>query len=377
MKRILTLFPPIVLLLAACSAPPESVIQNVEVPVTVLVTVERPVEVTRVVEVTREVTVTQIVTAEPTAVAEQPVTSIPLAGPAADSNAEISGLAWYGDYLILLPQYPDFAAPGEAFLYALPEADILAFLDGATSEPLQPIAVPFIAPDLSQTIAGFEGYEAVAFAGDRAFIAVEASPRDGMRGYVLAGTMAPDLSGLTVDTAVMGELPPQSQSPNKAYEALLLAGDSLLAFYEVNGALVNPAPAAHRFDQALNATGTISVSALEYRLTDVTELDANGRFWALNFFFQGDSDLLPAVDPLVEKYGEGPSHSRYDPVERLVEFQYDESGIRLTETPPIQLELFLGVPRNWEGVARLDGRGFLLATDKFPETILAFIPNAD
>ena len=36
--------------------------------------------------------------------------------------------------------------------------------------------------------------------------------------------------------------------------------------------------------------------------------------------------------------------------------------------------LGVGVARNWEGIARLEGRGFLLVTDQFPDTILAFVP---
>jgi hypothetical protein len=60
-------------------------------------------------------------------------------------------------------------------------------------------------------------------------------------------------------------------------------------------------------------------------------------------------------------------------VERLVEFQYSESGITLAATPPLQLELG-DDPRNWEGIVRLDDRGFLLTTDWCLETILAFGP---
>jgi hypothetical protein len=32
-------------------------------------------------------------------------------------------------------------------------------------------------------------------------------------------------------------------------------------------------------------------------------------------------------------------------------------------------------PRNWEGIVRLDERGFLLMTDEDPDTILAFVPR--
>ena len=46
-----------------------------------------------------------------------------------------------------------------------------------------------------------------------------------------------------------------------------------------------------------------------------------------------------------------------------------------TDRAPIQFELLdEASPRNWEGVARLGERGFVAATDKYPETMLAFIP---
>ena len=68
-------------------------------------------------------------------VSEQPVTEIPLAGPANQAKAEISGMAWYKDWLVLLPQYPSVV---ETSLYAIPKADIVAFLDGELAGPLTP-----------------------------------------------------------------------------------------------------------------------------------------------------------------------------------------------------------------------------------------------
>jgi hypothetical protein len=85
-------------------------------------------------------------------------------------------------------------------------------------------------------------------------------------------------------------------------------------------------------------------------------------------------ELLPASDPLAESFGKGPTHSRLPMVERLVEMQYDASGVSLTGAAPVQLQLAMLETRNWEGLVLLDGRGFLLATDKYPSTILAFVP---
>ena len=62
------------------------------------------------------------------------------------------------------------------------------------------------------------------------------------------------------------------------------------------------------------------------------------------------------------------------PVERLLEFQFVDGKIVRTETQPINIKLSeFGESRNWEGIVRLDNIGFLIVTDRFPGTILAFI----
>ena len=110
-------------------------------------------------------------------------------------------------------------------------------------------------------------------------------------------------------------------------------------------------------------------------MTDATALDTAGRFWVTNFFYPSDRrSLRPAEDGLVARHGLGPTHSQSRTVERLVEFQLIERGIVLTDTAPVQLQL-AAAARNWEGVARLDNRGFLLVTDTHPDTILAFVPR--
>ena len=313
------------------------------------------------------------------AVAEIAVREVPLTGPLAQPRAEVSGMAWYGDHLILLPQYPDFAIKeGDGAVFALPKADLLAFLDGTREGPLEPVPIVFVAPDLASQIDGFEGYEAIAFLGDQAFLTIEAKTADGMRGYLVSGRMAPDLSSLILNPATRTEIVSQPEVGNKSEEALLVAGDRLVTIYEVNGAAINPSPVAHLFDMQLAPAGTIPFPHVEYRITDATAVDGEGRFWAINYFFPGDTELLPAGDPLAERYGQGPSHAQSETVERLVEFQFSHSGIVLADRPPIQLELLDtilgGLGRNWEGLVRLDDLGFLVATDLFPETILAFVP---
>ncbi|MEW6405245.1 MAG: hypothetical protein AB1649_25920 [Chloroflexota bacterium] len=305
-------------------------------------------------------------------VSEQPVTTIPLTGPVAASDAELSGLAWYGDALILLPQFPDiFDEGGDGFLYYLPKAEILAYIDGQTTGPLEPRPIQLIAPDLRANVPRYQGFEAIGFSVDRVFLTIE-SGHEQMMGYLISGRIEPDLSALTLDTAKWTEIPPPANFRNRADEALLVLDDRVLTFYELYGVWLNPTPTAHVFDSDLQQQGTLSMPSIEYRITDAAPAGGD-QFWAINYFLPADLALFPSTDPIADTFGEGPTHAENYRVERLLKLQITDSGIALTDTPPVQLVLN-GEIRNWEGLALLDDRGFLLATDKYPSTLLAFVP---
>jgi hypothetical protein len=155
----------------------------------------------------------------------------------------------------------------------------------------------------------------------------------------------------------------------------VIVGGKVITFYEINGANLNPQPVAHVYDEELQSLGTSPCPTLEYRITDATAADERGRFWVANFFFPGDRDKIrPAPDALAKLYGIGPTHQQREAVERLVEMQYRDEAIVFTKTPVIQLQLNDDAHcRNWEGIVRLEGRGFLLMTDEYPRTILAFV----
>ena len=306
------------------------------------------------------------------------VLPLPLSGPLAHRDAEISGLAWYKDYLILLPQYPSRL---DSHLFALRREDIVRAVMEAGAEPLTPLAIPFDAPDFEAEIRGFEGFEAIAFRDDEAFLTIEAADGNTAQGYVVKGLLADDLSGLEIDQAALAISPGQSNSPNKADESILLTEESVISIYEANGARINPAPQMSAFDFDLRSLPSVTFPTIEYRVTDVTALDERDRFWAINYFYEGDRDLVPERDPLTIRFGRGETHRQKKTVERLVEFTYGKGGIRLTETAPLQLSL-IEQGRNWEGLARLNddrlgGKGFLLVTDKFPETILGYVAASE
>ena len=60
-------------------------------------------------------------------------------------------------------------------------------------------------------------------------------------------------------------------------------------------------------------------------------------------------------------------------VERIIEFEIKDNEIVFSGSKPIEFSLDDKNSRNWEGLVRLDNQGFLIATDKYPEMLLAFV----
>ncbi len=295
---------------------------------------------------------------------------LPLAGPIASPDAEISALCWCGDNLVIVPQHPERfgARPGELGLFTVTRQEILDVLDHRRREPLEPRPLVLEAPDLIESLPGWDGLEAVASAGDTIYFAVETELEGRMGGVLLRGTLAPadQPLRLRVDTARMATVPLPTDLPEMSQEALVLAPGRVAVLFEANGLLVNPGAHAALFDAELEYRGTAPLEHVEYRITDATAADAAGRFWVINYFFPGEARLLrpPTVPD--------------QPVEQLLELRLHRGRITHTDRAPLDLRRDPDQPaRNWEALARLPGRGFLLMTDRYPATMLAFVPDPE
>jgi hypothetical protein len=319
---------------------------------------------------------------------EVPVTLLPLGGPLARREAEVSGMAWAGDTLLLLPQVPGLfrdearGVPGaegaDGALFALSRGELEAAVQGRRAGPLLARPFPVHAPGLAALFAqpGVEGFEALAVRGEQVFLTLERKTPAGMVAHVLSGRLLPGGAGLALDAGRLGPpIPGASGLRNMSEEALVVAGERLLTVHEVNGAAHAPAPRVHVFGLDLSARGTLPFPAVDYRITDATPPDAEGRFWAMNYFWPGEKALAVVGEPLAARWGEGTSHALHGAVERLLPLQLTADGVRLREAPPLQLALREDrTARNWEALAPLEGFGLLLATDTYPETLLGFVP---
>ena len=303
---------------------------------------------------------------------------LPLPAPLSSVQAELSGLDWYADELILLPQYPDrFAESADEFgaLFAISLSSLEAAITTSAAETLEIRRIPLYGSQSLLSAPGYEGFEALAISDNQVFFLIEGTT-DTTHAWLTAGWIDTGLQGIYLQPDYT-QVPLNASLPNLSAEALVLFGNRILAIPEVNASAQITQPQAILFDFNLDEQNRLAIPQIPYRITDAGSINEDGQFWVLNYFFPGEPQTS-GPDPLAMRYLPGESHQTLPQVERLIALQFSESGVILADRPPVWLALARdGEARNWEGLAELPRLGFILVTDHFPETILAFIPYSD
>jgi hypothetical protein len=299
---------------------------------------------------------------------------IPLAFDVDPDLLEFSALAWWGDRLLMVPQDPRVAhSSGEPHWYVLERAVLARWLDGSDPGPLRPESMSFDDDGIQERIAGWDGYEAVALRGDSLVASIERVDSGKWGSVIVRGMLRRDPLRVQLDASVLIDVEGHSGRPNFSEEALVATEDAVYALHELNGRRVNPRARAHRMGWDLTTLTEVPMAALEYRITDATDADQRGRFWVTNQFWPPEAARVrPASDPLAVR-----RRPAGEPVERLVALLVDSTGVHLDRSEGvIELELSEDrVTRNWEGIVRWEDEGFLIVTDRYPRTILAFVPR--
>lgn len=310
---------------------------------------------------------------------ETEVVIIKLASPLDEPDIEISGLAWCGELLILLPQYPErFTGSNRSYFYTVSKSEILSYLNSSSRETkLRAQKLLVYENEIRDRMSFFEGFEAIACEDNVIWLSIEAQNLLGThQAYVVPAEL--DLAGSTPNISVRTDqiryIKSQSGIHNKGEEAIVLHGEHLVSLHEVYDQRAVAFPKANRVNRVTGEQSSIDISHLPYRLTDATSVDEDNRFWVINYQYSGDRFARGANDPLATEYGKGTSHKRFYNTERLVEYQFKNDRIERTKEAPIQLLMTSKEGRNWEGIVRLDDMGFLIATDKHPKTIFGFVP---
>jgi len=207
------------------------------------------------------------------------------------------------------------------------------------------------------------------------YMTIESRAGDPMMGYLIRGVVNGDLESITLDVNSLVELRPFSSELNATFEGMTYWNGSLYVMYEHNSMRNVKQPVAYQINPDLENIREIPFPVINYRITDATISDVDGKFWVMNYFFPGDTHLAVDQDSLVEEYGEGKTYAENDPVERLVQLQIENDQISRIDQPPTYLQLLDNdIARNWEGLVMLDNLGFLLITDSFPGSVLGFCP---
>jgi hypothetical protein len=284
------------------------------------------------------------------------------------SDIEFSSLTWWGDRLFILPQYPTGGGRGVFTLHRDSIARAIAELEsGRTPAPLRLQLVPTERGGVPSRVHAYDGLEAIAVRDGRCFALAEFGEHtDEWGSWLVAGSVEWEGGGIGFERLGHAALTGPEVRPNFTHEALVLTDREVWVISELNGRAVTHHPVVARFTRELDELPPLPMASLEYRVTDATELDDEGRFWVVNLFWPPDADV---VRPPVES----------GPIERLVPLRFTGDRIDFDPARPvIDLRGSGDHPmHNWEGVARWGEDGFLLCSDSYPANLLAYVELPD
>ena len=274
-----------------------------------------------------------------------------------------------------MPQYPGGRySSNDGSLFAIAKEDLIHAVENPEFE-LPVRDVPIYLSNLRNSVKGFEGFESILFIDQEVYLTIESHGGKPMMGYLIKGEVTGELESITLDPASLVELEPLSGAENATFEAMTYWNENIYVIYEHNSKQREAQPVAYQFNLELEFESEIPFPVVEYRVTDATISDLNGKFWVMNYFFPGDTHLAVEEDALISQYGQGATHANNEPVERVLQLQIEGGTISRVDQSPIYLQLLDDdIARNWEGLVLLDDLGFLIITDSFPNSQLGFCP---
>jgi hypothetical protein len=281
---------------------------------------------------------------------------------------QFSGLAIAQGKLFLLSE-SRLQDKAEAKLYTVALADLDRQLaDTAYVLPYQKLPLTNLDRMRAKMMAlgqSYEGLEAMLFTKDAAYFSVEtATPSANC--YLLKGRLG--ATAVELDTTFLITMPKPvaadgSHIYNAGFEALALADERVVAFFEYNFFPKNYAyEVANAAKRSKSKLRPLPFSPLPFRLTDLTAAGGH-HFTGIDYFFKGEGDdtiyRLPATDvPNTKLIAENGVFKNYC---RLVDIEL--KGNTVSWKPlwefPVPYRSY-----NWEGIAAYKG-GYFIINDKY------------
>lgn len=294
---------------------------------------------------------------------------------ASDRNAEYSSLCWYGDNLILLPQYPSYfrSKIDQDVIFMISQKNLSSAIKRKGKKVVETDMIKVVNNQVYKILPGYEGFEGICFDGEYFYLTVEYNSNSN-QAVIVKARLSEDNKELEIlnDEHLVLDLP--ANVFNASYESIFTYDNYIYVIYEANGTRINKNPIAKRISKDFQTVENISFEAIEYRITDVTSFDKAGKGWALNYFWSGDANhYLPDEDVVPNKFAE---ENNVDlGIERIIPLMITDNKIIYDKSrDPIYIKKELrDSSYNWEGIVTYRDNSFILVTDKFPKTELRFL----
>ncbi len=294
---------------------------------------------------------------------------------ALDRNAEYSSLCWYEDNLILLPQYPSYFRTriNKDVIFMLTKDQLSKTIKRKGKAVINPETIEVVNNEIYKLLPGYEGFEGICYDGQYFYLTVEFSSEN-HKGLIVKAELTPDKKKLKIlnDQHLILDLP--GQVFNASFESISIFNNSLYLIYEANGININKNPIVKKISLDLSSSEDIKFEHIEYRITDITDFDETGRAWAINYFWPGDaSHYLPDQDNIPNPYAK--SNNQESGIERIIPLILTDNVIKYDfSRDPIYIKKeSRDFSYNWEGIVKYDNNSFILASDKFPKSVLRYL----
>ncbi len=223
-----------------------------------------------------------------------------------DRNAEYSSLCWYGDNLILLPQYPSYfrSKIDQDAIFLITKDNLTSAIKRKGKRVVETEVIKVVNNLTYKFLPGYEGFEGICFDGEHFYLTVEYNSDTNQAAVVKARLSAnnKELEILNEEHIIL-DLP--THVFNASYESIFVYDNHIYVIYEANGSRINKRPIAKRISKDLQTVEDVSFESIEYRITDVTSFDKTGRGWAINYFWPGDANhYLPDEDMIPNTFAE-------------------------------------------------------------------------
>lgn len=294
-----------------------------------------------------------------------------------DRNGEYSGLCWYEDDLVLLPQYPSYfrKESGRDLIFLASKEEIAKSIKKKGEYNLALKEVEVINNLTYKILPGYEGFEAICYDGEYFFLSIEYNTSAG-EGVVVKAKMSDNKRELTILNDEYIKVPLASDIFNASYESMFCDDNYLYLIYEGNGKRVNKRAVVKKIAKDFSSIEDITMDSIEYRITDVTTFDESGDGWAINYFWPGNyKSYHPEDDTISNEYLD--INNIEQGIERIIPLTLTDNGVIYDKSrEPIYIKReFQDYSNNWEGIVRYKDKGFLIITDKFPTTVFQYIKN--